>query len=78
MNRNLLDSLRSEGLWLRRINIRQVEGQGFQEIPEDAFQAFKRSVRQEIDKPLLEEMFPIGTGSKESWEAHDDGIRRPE
>lgn len=79
MNRDLLDSLRSEGLWLRRINIRQVEGQGFQEIPEDTFQAFKRSIREEIDKPLLEEMFPIGTELKGIWwEAHDDRIRRPE
>ena len=79
MNRDLLDSLRSEGLWLRRINIRQVEGQGFQEIPEDTFQAFKRSVREEIDKPLLEEMFPIGSELKGIWwEAHDDRIRRPE
>jgi radical SAM superfamily enzyme with C-terminal helix-hairpin-helix motif len=79
MNRDLLDSLRSEGLWLRRINIRQVEGQGFQEIPEDAFQAFKRSIREEIDKPLLKEMFPIGTELKGIWwEAHDDRIRRPE
>ena len=79
INRDLLDSLRSEGLWLRRINIRQVEGQGFQEIPEDAFQSFKRSVREEVDKPLLEEMFPIGTELKGVWwEAHDDRIRRPE
>ena len=79
MNRDLLNSLRSEGLWLRRINIRQVEGQGFQEIPEDTFQAFKRSVREEIDKPLLEEMFPIGSELKGIWwEAHDDRIRRPE
>ena len=79
INRDLLDSLRSEGLWLRRINIRQVEGQGFQEIPEDTFQSFKRSVREEIDKPLLEEMFPIGTELKGVWwEAHDDRIRRPE
>ena len=79
INRDLLDSLRSEGLWLRRINIRQVEGQGFQEIPEDAFQSFKRSVREEIDKPLLEEMFPIGIELKGVWwESHDDRIRRPE
>ena len=79
MNRDLLNSLRSEGLWIRRINIRQVEGQGFQEIPEDTFQAFKRSIREEIDKPLLQEMFPIGTELKGIWwEAHDDRIRRPE
>ena len=79
INRKLLDSLRSEGFWLRRINIRQVEGKGFQEIPEDTFQAFKRSVREEIDKPLLEEMFPIGIQLKRVWwEAHEDRIRRPE
>ena len=79
INMQLLDSLRSEGLWLRRINIRQVEGLGFQEIPQDTFQEFKNSVREEIDKPLLKEMFPIGTELKGVWwEAHDDRIRRPE
>jgi len=78
-NRRLLDGLRSEGLWLRRINIRQVEGQGFQEIPQDSFRAFKKGVREEIDRPLLEEMFPIGTILRDVWwESHDDRIRRPE
>ena len=33
MNMALLRDIRSEGLLLRRINIRQVEGEGFQEIP---------------------------------------------
>ena len=79
INMQLLDSLRSEGLWLRRINIRQVEGLGFQAIPQNIFQEFKNSVREEIDKPLLKEMFPIGTELKGVWwEAHDDRIRRPE
>ena len=41
MNLNLLEDLRSEGLWLRRINIRQVEGQGFQEISETDFKNFQ-------------------------------------
>ena len=31
----------TEGLWLRRINIRQVEGEGFQEIPGEPFTDFK-------------------------------------
>ena len=79
MNLNLLRTLRSEGLWLRRINIRQVEGQGFQEIPEKAFKEFKREVREQIDRPLLEEMLPTGTILRDIWwEAHDDRIRRPE
>jgi radical SAM superfamily enzyme with C-terminal helix-hairpin-helix motif len=79
MNLELLRSMREEGLWLRRINIRQVEGQGFQEIPEQAFRNFKREVREDIDRPLLEEMLPVGTALKGIWwEAHDDRIRRPE
>jgi radical SAM superfamily enzyme with C-terminal helix-hairpin-helix motif len=79
MNLELLNSLRNEGLWLRRINIRQVEGQGFQKIPEQTFREFKREVRENIDRPLLEEMLPVGTILREVWwETHDDRIRRPE
>ena len=79
MNLELLKSIRLEGLWLRRINIRQVEGQGFQEIPEKAFKKFKLKVRNEIDSPLLEEMLPAGTILRDIWwEAQDDRIRRPE
>ena len=69
----------SEGMWLRRINIRQVEGQGFQEISESDFRSFKKKVRENIDKPLLEEMFPLGSVLNDVWwETHDDRIRRPE
>jgi radical SAM superfamily enzyme with C-terminal helix-hairpin-helix motif len=79
MNLSLLEDLRSEGLWLRRINIRQVEGQGFQEISENDFRSFKKKVREEIDKPLLEEIFPIGSElSQIWWESQGDRIRRPE
>jgi len=79
MNMELLRSLRDEGLWLRRINIRQVEGQGFQEVPERTFRDFKRQVRETIDRPLLKEMLPTGTILREVWwEAHNDRIRRPE
>ena len=35
MNLDLLHEIRKEDLLLRRINIRQVEGEGFQEIPID-------------------------------------------
>jgi len=67
-----------EGLWLRRINIRQVEGQGFQEIPEKEFKQFKKWTRENIDGPLLKEMFPLGITLKEvRWESHDSRIRLP-
>ena len=79
LNLQLLNDLRSEGMWLRRINIRQVEGQGFQEISDIDFHSFKQKVRENIDKPLLEEMFPVGSILKDIWwETHDDRIRRPE
>jgi len=78
MNLNLLRELRREGHWLRRINIRQVEGEGFQDIPSEAFSSFKEACRREIDTPLLHELFPLGTVlRKVHWEAHDGRTRLP-
>ncbi|MEC7254108.1 MAG: radical SAM protein [Candidatus Thermoplasmatota archaeon] len=78
MNLNLLRELRNEGLLLRRINIRQVEGDGFQEIPEDDFKRFKSAVRESIDSPLLQELFPLGHVLKDvHWETHDGRTRLP-
>ena len=78
MNMNLLRDIRREGLLLRRINIRQVEGEGFQEIPNEAFTAFKTACRDEIDRPLLEELFPLGSILHDiHWEAHDGRTRLP-
>jgi len=78
MNKDLLHSIRNEGLWLRRINIRQVEGEGFQEIPSDSFADFKTWTRDNIDGPLLKELFPLGQKLSEvTWEAHDGRIRLP-
>ena len=78
MNLELLTELRSEGLLLRRINIRQVEGEGFQEIPHDAFHEFKAQVRETIDRPLLQELFPLGQRlSDVYWETHDARTRLP-
>ncbi len=78
LNRELLTSLRDAGLWLRRINIRQVEGEGFQDIQESEFAQFKEWVRDEIDAPLLQEMFPLGQKLSEvRWESHDSRIRLP-
>jgi radical SAM superfamily enzyme with C-terminal helix-hairpin-helix motif len=78
MNLNLLHELRNEGLLLRRINIRQVEGEGFQEIPETEFKNFKSAVRDEIDSPLLQNLFPLGHVLKDvHWETHDGRTRLP-
>ena len=78
MNLDLLHDIRREGLLLRRINIRQVEGKGFQEIPQKQFSMFKNQVRDTIDGPLLEELFPLGNIlSDVHWEAHDGRTRLP-
>ena len=78
MNQELLMQLRDEGLWLRRINIRQVEGEGFQTVPVKPFNRFKSWVRDEIDAPLLTELFPLGQRlSRVTWESHDNRIRLP-
>ena len=76
MNLDLLHEIRREGLLLRRINIRQVEGEGFQEIPQDQFNMFKTNVRETIDGPLLEELFPMSEVlSDVHWETHDGRTR---
>ena len=78
MNLNLLRELRNEGLLLRRINIRQVEGEGFQEIPQSEFKQFKSAVRESIDTPLLQELFPLGHVLRDvHWETHDGRTRLP-
>ena len=78
MNLNLLRDLRNEGLLLRRINIRQVEGEGFQEIPQSEFKQFKSAVREDIDTPLLQELFPLGHVLRDvHWETHDGRTRLP-
>lgn len=78
MNKDLLKEIRDNGMWLRRINIRQVEGEGFQEIPSDLFNEFKTWTRDTIDAPLLKELFPIGQMLSEvTWESHDSRTRLP-
>ena len=78
MNLNLLRELRNEGLLLRRINIRQVEGEGFQEIPQSEFKQFKSAVRETIDTQLLQELFPLGHVLRDvHWETHDGRTRLP-
>jgi radical SAM superfamily enzyme with C-terminal helix-hairpin-helix motif len=78
MNKELLTEIREEGMWLRRINIRQVEGTNFQEVPTQTFSEFKSWMRDNIDAPLLTELFPIGQAlSDVTWESHDGRIRLP-
>jgi radical SAM superfamily enzyme with C-terminal helix-hairpin-helix motif len=78
MNFNLLNKLRLNDLWVRRINIRQVEGRGFQEVSKESFNQFKQKVRNEIDKPLLKKIFPLGSILRDVWwESHDNRIRDP-
>ena len=77
-NLSLLNELKNEGHMIRRVNIRQVEGEGFQEIDNDDFQSFKTTVREEFDGPLLEEMLPVGTILNDVWwEAHEGRTRLP-
>ena len=79
MNLKLLRAILQEGLMLRRINIRQVEGVGFQEVPKKAFSAFKKEVRATIDTPMLERLLPVGTILRNVWwESSGDRIRLPE
>lgn len=78
LNKKLLTELKNEGLWLRRINIRQVEGEGFQTVDETDFTNFKTWVRDEIDAPLLQELFPLGKKLKRiTWESHETRTRLP-
>ena len=77
-NLDLLRELREENLLLRRINIRQVEGEGFQEVVQQDFTDFKTTVREHIDKPLLEDLFPKGQILTDiRWESHGGRTRLP-
>jgi len=78
INLQLLRELKREGHMIRRVNIRQVEGEGFQEINNERFQQFKTTVRDEFDGPLLADMLPTGTILKDVyWESHEGRTRLP-
>ena len=64
LNLDFLRMVRDGGLWLRRINVRQVSGirREFRgNMTHSQFLRFKESVREEIDSPILREILPIGT-----------------
>jgi radical SAM superfamily enzyme with C-terminal helix-hairpin-helix motif len=64
LNLEFLRKVREEGLWLRRINVRQVMGirREFRGgVGHSQFLRFKDRVREGTDRPMLEEMVPAGT-----------------
>jgi radical SAM superfamily enzyme with C-terminal helix-hairpin-helix motif len=75
---SLLRRIRDEGLLLRRINIRQVipSRRPFDvKVNEKRFKKFKETVREEIDRPMLERMVPVGTVLRDVMaELHDGNI----
>ncbi|HVO77660.1 MAG TPA: radical SAM protein [Methanomassiliicoccales archaeon] len=64
LNLAFLRRVRKEGLWLRRINIRQVMPLRREFVggaSHSDFIRFKETVREEIDRSMLREMLPQGT-----------------
>ncbi len=64
LNFAFLQRLLDAGLMVRRINIRQVLPHGnykSTKVPQRRFQAYKERVNQEINRPMLQKVFPFGT-----------------
>jgi len=83
-NRAFLDSVLEAGLLLRRVNIRQVMAFEGTEMAETGarlarehktqFKRYKRAVREEVDRPMLERVAPPGTVLPDvRTEYHQDG-----
>ncbi len=70
-NRRFLETVLDEGLMVRRINIRQVmafhgtemakTGATVAKAHREQFAAYKREIREQIDRPMLERVAPTGT-----------------
>ncbi|MDR2698838.1 MAG: radical SAM protein [Candidatus Methanoplasma sp.] len=75
MNIELLKRILDEGLMVRRINIRQVmplRKEFGTRVDKGAFKKFKETVREGIDRVMLERVVPKGTVLKEVYmEMHD-------
>jgi radical SAM superfamily enzyme with C-terminal helix-hairpin-helix motif len=73
LNERFLELVRDKGLLVRRVNIRQV--MPFEGTPaytnntlgkhDRRFRAFKEFVRQKIDLPMLQRVYPVGTVLRE-------------
>jgi radical SAM superfamily enzyme with C-terminal helix-hairpin-helix motif len=64
LDREFLTKVWDEGLLLRRINIRQVSAirRGFEDgVTHSQFLRFKQAVREEVDRPMLRQLAPVGT-----------------
>jgi len=64
LNFRFLKGILDEGLLLRRINIRQVmpvRREFPQTVSHSEFLKFKQKVREEVDRPMLERLVPVGT-----------------
>ncbi|KXB06838.1 hypothetical protein AKJ52_01465 [candidate division MSBL1 archaeon SCGC-AAA382C18] len=74
-NLRFLKKLRKKNLWIRRINIRQVLSREneFETKHVQEFREFKENVRREIDRPLLKEMFPLGTVLRDVYMEEREG-----
>jgi len=69
-NLQYLRKIKEAGLMLRRINIRQVNPLGsYQASKVDSrrFKEFKRQVNEEINQPMLKQVFPRGTIIRGLW-----------
>ncbi len=63
-NYNYLKRILEAGLMLRRINIRQVMGMGnypVEKVNYGKFLEYKERVNKDINKPMLQRVFPVGT-----------------
>jgi radical SAM superfamily enzyme with C-terminal helix-hairpin-helix motif len=75
LNKKFLLEYRAKGFWARRINIRKVvvNGEEAPHVDQRLFLDFKRFVREEIDRPMLQEMFPEGTRLRRIYAEQRDG-----
>ncbi len=78
LNLEFLQKITDEGLMIRRINIRQVLPirRAFDvKVDQKIFKKFKETVREDIDRVMLERIFPAGTILKNVYmELHDGNI----
>lgn len=77
-NYQYLKKICDEGLMLRRINIRQVVRTGSypaEKVRQRDFKEYKEKVNEDINKPMLQRVFPIGTIIKDVFvESHKGNL----
>lgn len=83
LNYEFLKKLLDEGLLLRRINLRQVipipgtkmyeTGTKITNKNKAEFKRFKRKIREEVQRPMLQKLLPMGTVLKQVYTEKHDG-----